>query len=115
MSEQSTQPELHSAIRIAYFLQLLSYIVLPVLGPLVSMIWMYSVRDSAASNPLYASHVNNIISTTWKVFIGYIIATILIFTVILSIIGGPLAFIIYIWSLIKFIRGFLAFESGRTV
>lgn len=110
---QNGPQNLNTAIRIGYVLQIASYLVLPLLGPLLSIIYMYSIKREAQHNPMYASHVNNIIRTTWLVFWGYLIAALLSATIILAIIGWPLAILVYVLSLLKFVLGFIAFEKGE--
>jgi uncharacterized membrane protein len=85
---------------------------------IVGVIICYVKRDDAAGTWV-ASHFTWLIRTFWWSFLWAVIATIIIFTLGLILIGIPIAFAIWffngIWVVYRVVKGYLMFKDSRPI
>lgn len=75
---------------------------------IIGVVLAYVKRDDARGTP-YESHFNNAIEVFWFYLIGMVVAVPLCFVFI----GFPLVAALYIWVLIRTIKGLVRASDGR--
>lgn len=125
MSENDTQVE-HSQIlstgienyenlkdvtTLVYLLQALFFVgVTPIIGLVINYFKRSEVKGSNLE-----SHFRWQIKTFWWGLFWYCLATVLIFTWILAIIGFPMLAVVTVWWIYRFVKGWLNLNKGQAM
>lgn len=102
----------HDSLRtltlIVYVLQACSFFAYV---PAIVAIIINYVKRSEAQGTRWQGHFDWQIRTFWLALVGYIISALLVWLFGLGILTG---FLVWVWSLYRVIRGFLAFQDGKS-
>ena len=109
-SEKPAAPAAEESARTIAIIVYLLYLAALVNGitAIVGVVLAYVKRDDARGT-IYESHFNNAIEVFWIFLIGMCIAVPLCFVVI----GFPLVAALYIWVLVRTIKGLVRASDGR--
>ena len=126
MKEENTQVE-HSQIlstgienyenlkditTLVYLLQGIALLIPPT--ALVAIVINY-VKRSDVKRSVLESHFRWQIRTFWFSLLWFVIATVLIFTIIGAIVGYPILAAAYIWWIYRFVKGWLRLNKQQSM
>ena len=97
---------------LVYVLQAVALLIPPT--ALIAIVINY-VKRSEVKGSILESHFRWQIRTFWFSFLWFVIATILIFTIIGAILGYPILVVAYIWWIYRFVRGWLTLNKNQSM
>ncbi len=97
---------------LVYVLQAVALLIPPT--AIVGIVINY-VKRNEVKNSILESHFRWQIRTFWFSLLWFVIASVLIFTIIGAIIGYPILVLAYVWWIYRFVRGWLNLNKNQAM